>query len=548
MKIEKTGFRNQGLPPESKEIMRHFGNDAFKLNDHEKRFMQMNAGSENYFIMETREDRKKGRGWCSTCRKIHVRPWAARLMHNDNIICLHCGKRLKVKHSWRLKYAIDDDSLFYLYRPSVIDPAVVTARAVYMHRVMPVKDDFKFREEILVDSFYIFEPGKGATQIMPCYNSRIDYADWYREIYKIEYLYKTKKGASTRDYHYQGTYRGYCRRKHNSMILADIAQAFEAAKDSPIRYGMKEFQEQFSLMSYKPEHFLRFWDWRARYSSVEKLLKIGLGNLIIKKIMGYGYGRTINWHGDTPTKILKKPLTKEDKKYLLGNGNLVRQVTIKIWQRFNKTSMQEAVWMSGSMYALNDIFSIVGREYEDTVIDYLLRQYRKSDKNEEVIISDYRDYLRMAHEIGRDIHSKAVMRPKYLKRAHDETMRDYEAKKAEKVDEALREQLKRYKKYQYSAMGCVVVAPRNSADIINEGIMQHNCVASYIDSVASGLCDIIFVRRVGEEATSYITMEIRKGEIIQARLKFNKPLDKLGAAFVEKFKNERLAKKGRKTA
>ncbi len=66
--------------------------------------------------------------------------------------------------------------------------------------------------------------------------------------------------------------------------------------------------------------------------------------------------------------------------------------------------------------------------------------------------------------------------------------------------------------------------------------------------MASGLCDIIFVRRVGEEATSYITMEIRKGKIIQARLKFNKPLDKLGAAFVEKFKNERLAKKGRKTA
>ncbi|MBQ9364406.1 MAG: PcfJ domain-containing protein, partial [Schwartzia sp.] len=514
MKIEGNGFQNHGLPPESKEIMRHFGNDAFRLNDHEKRFMRMNAGEENYFIMETREDRGKGRGWCSTCRKTRMTPEAAGLKHNDKMICPHCGKRVTVKHSWRLKYAIDDDSLFYLYRPSVIDPAVVTARAVYMYRVMPAKrpghdEDFKFSEKIFVDSFYIFEPGKGATHIMPSYNSRIDYYGWYRDVWKIEYLYKVRKGASPRDYYYQGTYRGYCRRKHNSMILADIAQAFEAAKDSPIKYGMKEYCAEAMH-----ENFLRFWGWRAKYSSVEKLLKIGLGELVHSKIMGES-GRAINWRGATLTKILRKPLTKEDKKFLLKHGDYVDQTALEVWQRCPKISIKTAVWLGDNIYNLNEIFNTVGKRYEDAAVDYLIRQYRKSGAGaaEEFdtapnlrvardIISDYRDYLRMTDKNGQDIHNKSVMCPKNLKRAHDEAMKDYEAKKNEEKDKALREQLKRYKKYQYSAMGCVVVAPRSCADIVEEGIMQHNCVASYIDSVTRGECDIVFVRRVGDEATS----------------------------------------------
>lgn len=61
-----------------------------------------------------------------------------------------------------------------------------------------------------------------------------------------------------------------------------------------------------------------------------------------------------------------------------------------------------------------------------------------------------------------------------------------------------------------------VIAPRSTDELLKESFRQHNCVVDYIEDVSYGLCSILFLRRKSDENKSYITLEVRHGEIMQA--------------------------------
>ena len=140
---------------------------------------------------------------------------------------------------------------------------------------------------------------------------------------------------------------------------------------------------------------------------------------------------------------------------------------------------------------------------------------------------------------------KAVLFPRDLRTAHAHTMaqikyqqnQDLETSYAEKRRPVMKQ------KYEWAAMGLVVIVPEHVSDLIAEGEKQHNCVGGYMERVAHGLTDVVFIRKDAAPEQSYITMEIYKGRIVQARTKNNGPLDKLGEKFVEAFRMEKLEKK-----
>jgi hypothetical protein len=67
----------------------------------------------------------------------------------------------------------------------------------------------------------------------------------------------------------------------------------------------------------------------------------------------------------------------------------------------------------------------------------------------------------------------------------------------------------------------IVVVPTKCNELITEGRDQCNCVGGYVSSVVEHQCNIVFVRKKSEIEKSYITCEIRNGEIKQFLLKFN---------------------------
>lgn len=77
---------------------------------------------------------------------------------------------------------------------------------------------------------------------------------------------------------------------------------------------------------------------------------------------------------------------------------------------------------------------------------------------------------------------------------------------------------------------------RRRREIRQEGQNQHHCVATYIDRMVSGETCILFIRKKEEPEESYYTVEVREGEVIQVRGKYNKDPGEDVKKFMNTFK------------
>ena len=84
--------------------------------------------------------------------------------------------------------------------------------------------------------------------------------------------------------------------------------------------------------------------------------------------------------------------------------------------------------------------------------------------------------------------------------------------------------------------------PRSTQDIKDEAVAQNNCVASYIQRVIDGKCDILFLRKKDCPDESLVTIEVRNNQIVQARQKFNDPVTNSQQDAIDKW-NEWYSKK-----
>src|SRR5690606_27919784 len=103
-----------------------------------------------------------------------------------------------------------------------------------------------------------------------------------------------------------------------------------------------------------------------------------------------------------------------------------------------------------------------------------------------------RDYIRMATELGQEYEKY----PKSLKKEHDITMLNYKVRQNEMKRKQFEEAVKSepYKKLEYKKKTYSIITPEEMQDLINEGNELSHCVASYVDSIVSGRCQILFLR------------------------------------------------------
>ena len=539
-------IKNHGIPESAKDMMKHFGKDAFRLNAHEKKFIQEQGFDTEYLFIETKEQRAAQKGWCSHCRKWVTLPvyTPERLAHKEEVKCPKCGCELTVQHAWRMRKDLYDEALVYLYRPSVINPEVVTARAVSVFRdwkrFLPWPT--RMEPEVRVDSFYVYTPGEGGKMLKPFNNQRIYWAEETAKYFSIK-TYEAAKQPGKRDSVY--IWQSGCGGRRDWVTVAvDIDGAFDAAKDSPLRYGMEEYWAS----AYSEDYFLRYWHWAARYPSVEKLVKIGLEDLVARKMAGEG-GNAINWRGKDLASILRGRLTKADKAFLRDEtGGAVGINELAVWQLFGgKMSIVEIVrnrcGIRWGFYL--DRWKKIKKRVGD--LEKAERYLDKQKKSPDL----YDDYLSECEKLGYDMTAKATLFPKDLRAAHEHTSEQikYQQNQALEHEYKTKRRPVMRRKYAWAEMGMMVVVPEHVSDLISEGEKQHNCVGGYMERVAKGQTDVVFIRKDKAPDKSYITMEIHDGKIIQARTKNNGPLDALGEKFVEAFRAAKLEKKkARKTA
>ncbi|MGP1470931.1 MAG: PcfJ domain-containing protein [Schwartzia sp. (in: firmicutes)] len=507
------------LPEDAAEMMGHFGADPYAFTEEEERFLWAAQRQPRFFVLN-REEKATGRGWCSTCRAFGEGD-PRQIWHKAQIACPHCGSPLVVEHVWRMSKRILDHSLLYQWRRSEAEPGSILCRAVEVHRTWCKTNGRPdlMKKKACVVSFYVYRPGAGGWQL------KLTHATW---------TWKAKRPAPL-DGMYEQTGKMW-------RIVEDEVSLRLAVGGSPLRYGMKEYAK------YQRDHFLCFFDWSGRYPSVEKLVKMGLGNLVAWKMVGDG-GNAIYWGGKTLERIFRGKLTKADKRCLLQDGNLVTQGVLRVWQFFRgKMSIAEVVRgkegrsLEGYWWTLSQIARHVDG---NKAMAYLKKQGKETWERWPQNIRTYADYLADAAKLSLDFRDKNVLFPKDLFQMHQNTLRQVKYKENAALEAAYAKKRRgeMEKRYSFSAMGMKIVVPEVLADLIAEGKAQHTCVGGYMERVAKGETDVVFVRREGDLDVPYITMEIHDRVIFQARGKNNRVPDEAGKAFIEAFKAAKLTKK-----
>lgn len=170
----------------------------------------------------------------------------------------------------------------------------------------------------------------------------------------------------------------------------------------------------------------------------------------------------------------------------------------------------------------------------NTFIDYIVRGLYSQgiDRIDGNIYSDYRDYLSMTNAMKGKIKDKY---PKYLKTEHDKVSMRYRIWKKYKNDLEIFKITEENKKLEFSDKKYSIILPETSSDIVDEGINQSHCVASYVERVANGDTLILFMRYTDIIDESLVTIEVKNNTVCQAKGYANRQLSKEELDFIKKW-------------
>lgn len=151
----------------------------------------------------------------------------------------------------------------------------------------------------------------------------------------------------------------------------------------------------------------------------------------------------------------------------------------------------------------------------EKLLNYLKRQ--SDDDDDWSSIRFLEDYLEMSSIVG----VKPDLFPSNIRQAHDNMMNAYHAHKNEHNDIVLHQIAVNCEKQIPAHPELTIIIPKSTMDFVVEGREQHNCVASYVESVIRKKDIVFFVRTKEHPEESFVTAEYKDGELVQILGKYN---------------------------
>ena len=96
------------------------------------------------------------------------------------------------------------------------------------------------------------------------------------------------------------------------------------------------------------------------------------------------------------------------------------------------------------------------------------------------------------------------------------------------------------RRYGYTKMGFVVIPPHSAKEITQEGDKLHHCVGRYVKDVVKNNTTILFIRKASAPKKPYCTVEVKHGDVIQARIQNNVVPPPKVKRFIESWKENVL--------
>ena len=146
--------------------------------------------------------------------------------------------------------------------------------------------------------------------------------------------------------------------------------------------------------------------------------------------------------------------------------------------------------------------------------------------NEHVVISQWKDYLKMAEKLKLDTSRESVYKPKNLKEKHDELTElinaeqsRLEAERIENEYPAIKPVCEKIKAlYEWGDGEYEVIVPDGAAEIQREGRLLRHCVGTtdrYFDRIAEEESYIMFLRKSSSRTSPWYTMEVEPGGAVR---------------------------------
>lgn len=162
-------------------------------------------------------------------------------------------------------------------------------------------------------------------------------------------------------------------------------------------------------------------------------------------------------------------------------------------------------------------------------IDYLVTYEALSPDYPSKILEEIDDNCNMLSQMS----DKYDRYPRHFLTSHQITSRTYQRWRQKFNEELFAKRVNT--KMEVTIGDYKFIYPKTTKDIKDEAVQQSNCVASYIDKVIGGSCDIILMRKKNDVENSLVTVEVRNGKVVQARRRFNESVNESEQKALDKY-------------
>lgn len=480
------------------------------------------------YIFYDYQRKAPGHAYCTACRH-EVRIAAAK--HNTSGLCPRCKKKITFKCRGRRGRIFDRETVQVLQKA---EGNGLVLRIIKVYR--------SFADSDIPNHFEIWENARQFITLSSSGQCSVD-----------AYYYHYKAGYDLTPW-CNGYRPVFDRWKYN--FTADMSGVLyqrnlsDTLKDTPWAYSQLEAFSGIASFS----GVATFLSAYIKRPKIEHLIKMKLYRLVSGIIYGgYSYSalQAINFNGENMRAILGIdrpyfPLLRELNPSI-DQLHLIRQLL----QADHKPSTEQIKWFIASKISNADAAKeLLAHMSVHKLQRYVEQQFAPKDEAAlkrvdyykiNTLITDYHDYLCMCKELQYDVKNSFILFPCELKAAHDSVAKTLKDKRTAEHEKAIAGSFDEWqKRYQYQSKELMMIPPHSAKEIVDEGAALHHCVRLYVKNVAEKKSVILFVRSVDEPDKSLCTVEVKDGQVTQARGFDNEEPPAQITAFIEQWKQRVL--------
>lgn len=480
------------------------------------------------YIFYDYQRKAPGHAYCTACRH-EVRIAAAK--HNTSGLCPRCKKKITFKCRGRRGRIFDRETVQVLQKA---EGNGLVLRIIKVYR--------SFADSDIPNHFEIWENARQFITLSSSGQCSVD-----------AYYYHYKAGYDLTPW-CNGYRPVFDRWKYN--FTADMSGVLyqrnlsDTLKDTPWAYSQLEAFSGIASFS----GVATFLSAYIKRPKIEHLIKMKLYRLVSGIIYGgYSYSalQAINFNGENMRAILGIdrpyfPLLRELNPSI-DQLHLIRQLL----QADHKPRTEQIKWFIASKISNADAAKeLLAHMSVHKLQRYVEQQFAPEDEaalkrvdyyKMNTLITDYHDYLCMCKELQYDVKNSFILFPRELKAAHDSVAKTLKDKRTAEHEKAIAGSFDEWqKRYQYQSKELMMIPPHSAKEIVDEGAALHHCVRLYVKNVAEKKSVILFVRSVDEPDKSLCTVEVKDGQVTQARGFDNEEPPAQITAFIEQWKQRVL--------